>query len=90
MNKEAKPAQSGIAGVLFVCCAAACAAGIAADFLSNDEVAFWLGAQDGGAAAIGAGVAAFAAASAYVANAVLTRGGRGAGKKGGRHADTDA
>lgn len=90
MTKQTKPASGGVAGVLFVCCAAAAAAGVVFDVFSNEDAAFWLGAQAGGAAAIGAGAAAFAVIAAYAARYLLMGGrGKGDGEERGS-AGTDA
>ncbi len=91
MTKPSKKTEGGgIGGVLFLCSAAVAAAGITADFLAHDDPAFWLGAQDGGAAAMGAGAAAFAVFSAYVARALLARSAKSSAAREKRRADTDA
>ena len=82
------PRNAGMGGVLFLCCAAATVAGVAGDFLNAQDTAFWLGAETGGAAAIGAGAAAFAVIAGIAARLLLAR--RAEDAKGGRRARTDA
>ena len=74
MTKKLKRNNSGgAAGPLFLVCAAAAAAGTAFDFNLAAASSFWLGAQPGGAAALGALAAAFAVLAGYGARALLER-----------------
>lgn len=68
-------------GPWLVICAACLAAGLAFDFSAEHDPAFWIAAEPGAAAAIGAGAAAFSVIAAIVARFVLAR--RGAAKGGG-------
>ncbi len=88
MTKPNTQASGG--GALFLFCAAAAAAGTAFDFNLESAAGFWIGAQPGGAAALGAGAAAFAVVAGYVARALLGRAGRQSVDKEGRDAGVDA
>ncbi len=88
MTKPRNQASGG--GALFLFCAAAAAAGTAFDF-NLESAGFWIGAQPGGAAALGAGAAVFAVAAGHVARALLGRPARQSQDKGsGRDAGVDA
>lgn len=89
MSNGKKPSRNaGMGGVLVLICAAAAAAGVAGDFINTQDTPFWLGAETGGAAAIGAGAAAFVVLAGFAARLVLA--GRTKDPKGERRAGTDA
>ncbi len=68
-----KPTPRGIAGPWFVICLAALGAGLAFEFAVPGQPAFWIGAQAGASAAIGAGAAVFVVIAALLARALLAR-----------------
>lgn len=88
MSSPKPPRNAGMGGVLFLFCAAATAAGVGGDFLNTQDTPFWLGAETGGAAAIGAGAAAFVVLTGFAARLLLA--GRQKEAKGERRARTDA
>jgi len=63
--------RGGIAGVWLVFSIAGAAAGLGLSILSRGPSEFWLGAEPGGGAAIGAGAAVFALLAARVARLAL-------------------
>lgn len=67
------PSQSGLLGVAILFCAVAAGAGVAFDFALRGRDGFWLGAQPGGAAALGACAALFAVLAARGARWLLAR-----------------
>jgi hypothetical protein len=73
MTRTPPPARGGIAGLAFVFCLAAGAAGAGFDLALEPRQVFWLGAQPGAAAAMGAGAAVFAIVSARIARVLLGR-----------------
>lgn len=79
--------RAGVGGVLLVCCLALAVAGVGADAFIDRESAFWLGAEAGGAAAIGAGAAAFAILASFAARFILAP---RATREDKRHARPDA
>ncbi len=90
MSKAQKSRSGGGAGPLFLFCAAAAVAGTAFDFASGSVAGFWIGAQPGGAAALGAGAAAFAVLAGYAARAFLARPPQQSEAKENRDAGADA
>jgi|CXWL01.1.fsa_nt_gi hypothetical protein len=73
MSETPKPQRGGAAAMLFLFCLALGGAGLAFDLALNTERGFWIGAQAGAQAVIGAGAAAFVVIAAYLARAVLAR-----------------
>lgn len=73
MTRAPTPQRSSVAGVWFVICAAALAAGLAFDFMTAHPAPFWIAAGAGAAAAIGAGAAAYAIIAGHVARLLLRR-----------------
>lgn len=71
--------RGGIAGVWLLFCIAAGAAGLGFSFLSRGQSDFWIGAQPGGGAALGASAAVFVLIAVRLARVVL----RARGDKGG-------
>lgn len=67
------PSQSGLVGVAILFCFVAAAAGLGFDFVARARGNFWMGAEPGGAAAIGAGAAVFAVLAARAALLILRR-----------------
>lgn len=67
------PSQGGLLGVATLFCGVAAIAGLAFDFALRGPGGFWIGAQPGGAAAIGASAAIFAVLAARVARLILAR-----------------
>lgn len=76
--------KRGVAGVVFLIAALSGGLGLAIELLRGPAPAFWIGAEPGARAAIGAGAAVIVIAAAALARIVL--GQRGAADKGGRHA----
>jgi hypothetical protein len=68
-----KPAPRGVAGPWFVICLAALGAGLAFEFGAPSQSAFWIGAQAGASAAIGAGAALFVVIASLLARALFAR-----------------
>lgn len=77
-------ARGGVAGTFFLLCAACLIGGLAFDFGLQKTTGFWLAAQPGAGAAIGAGAAAFVVAAALVGRILLGRRVAEAEPKGGR------
>lgn len=73
MTRHRSTNQGGVAGVWFVICAAALAAGLVFDFTMQHPAPFWAAAGAGAAAAIGAGAAAYAVIAGYIARFLRTR-----------------
>ncbi|WP_135210766.1 hypothetical protein [Vitreimonas flagellata] len=67
------PSQGGLLGVATLFCAVAAAAGLAFDFVLRARDGFWIGAQPGGMAALGASAAIFAVLAARGARWLLAR-----------------
>lgn len=88
--KSRKSGGGGGAGPLLLFCAAAAVAGTAFDFASESAAGFWIGAQPGGGAALGAGAAAFAVLAGYAARAFLARPPQQGQAKENRDAGADA
>lgn len=63
--------RGGIAGVWLVVCLAAGAGGLGFSFLSRGQSDFWIGAQPGGGAALGAAAAVFVLIAVRLARALL-------------------
>lgn len=72
-----KTPRAGASGPWFVVCIAMLAGGLGLEFTSDAVPAFWVGAEPGAAAAIGAGAAVFAVIAANLARFVLARGREG-------------
>jgi hypothetical protein len=68
-----KPAPRGIAGPWFVICLAAMGAGLAFEFAARPHAVFWIGAQAGAGAAIGASAALFVVIASLLARALIAR-----------------
>ena len=68
------PPRGGSGGPVFLICLAVAATGFVLDFAFGARPHFWIAAQPGGAAAIGAVAAVFAALAARVAQLALSRG----------------
>jgi hypothetical protein len=73
MKRDLTPQRGGIAGLLLVFCLAALIGGLAVDYLASARGGFWIDAQFGAAAAVGAGAAAFALVSARVTRLLFGR-----------------
>lgn len=73
MTDDLQPPRGGAAGLWLLFCAVGGGAGLAFDLILNPGRGFWLGAEPGARAVIGAAVALFAAAAAYIIRAVLAR-----------------
>jgi hypothetical protein len=69
----------GAAGLLFLLCAVALAAGLGMDFAAPSATPFWPGAQPGARAVIGAAAAALAVFGALLLRIVLIRRGADGG-----------
>ena len=67
------PSQGGLLGAATLLCAVAAIAGLAFDFSLRGFGGFWVGAQPGGAAAIGASAAIFVVLAARGARWLLAR-----------------
>lgn len=80
MSLPHPPQRGGIAGLAFLFCATALGGGLAFDFI-NHAHGFWIGAEPGGRALIGAAAVLFVALAARVLQLILSRredkGGRG-------------
>jgi hypothetical protein len=76
----------GAAGPLFLFCAAIAAAATAFDFNLGGGADFWIGAEPGGTAALGAGAAALAVLAGHALRLLLGR----PHNKEGRDAGADA
>jgi hypothetical protein len=79
MNNSQPPPRGGVAGMWFLICAAVFALGMFLEFRAEDEPAFWVGAEPGAEAAIGAGAGVLAVIAGALARMVLARR-RGEGK----------
>ncbi len=77
-----KTPRAGAGGPWFVVCVAMLAVGLGLEFTSDSVPVFWVGAEPGAAAAIGAGAAVFAVIAANFARFVLAR-----AREGGEDAD---
>jgi hypothetical protein len=74
MSKRPQPpSQSGLVGVAILFCFVAAAVGLGFDFAVRARGNFWIGAEPGGAAAIGAGAAVFSVLAARAALLILRR-----------------
>lgn len=73
MIRAPAPQPGGVAGVWFVICAAALAAGLAFDFMTAHPAPFWIAAGAGAAAAIGAAAAVYAIIAGHIARLLLRR-----------------
>ncbi|MGE0741091.1 MAG: hypothetical protein AB7O98_07090 [Hyphomonadaceae bacterium] len=73
MTRTPLPPRGGIAALWVLFCAVALVAGVAFDFMLDSGGDFWIGAQPGGGAALGAGAAVFVIAAARIARWVLTQ-----------------
>ncbi len=74
MSKRPRtPSQSGLLGVATLLCFVAAGAGAAFDFALRGREGFWVGAQPGGMAALGAAAAVFTVAAAHAARWLLAR-----------------
>jgi membrane associated rhomboid family serine protease len=67
------PSQGGLLGVATLVCGVAAITGLAFDFSMRGFGGFWVGAQSGGAAAIGASAAIFVVLAARSARWLLAR-----------------
>lgn len=80
MSLPQPPQRGGVAGLAFLFCATALGAGLAFDFMTHEH-GFWVGAEPGGRALIGAAAVVFVVLAARVLQFVLSRsddkGGRG-------------
>ena len=75
------PSRSGAAGMLFLFAIALGGAGLAFDLALNHERGFWIGAEPGARAVIGAAAGIFVVAAAHIVRLLLGRAldGKGAG-----------
>lgn len=73
MSNADKPARGGAAGILFLACVAGGGAALAFDLTLNGDYGFWLGAQPGARAVIGALAAVFVIFAGHLARALLAR-----------------
>jgi hypothetical protein len=89
MSDLPNPPRGGVAGLWLLFCAVAGGAGLAFDVVLHPGRGFWIGAEPGARAAIGALVAVFAIASAHLVRLVLSRRASDDGK-GGRDAGDHA
>lgn len=83
MTRTLAPPRRGIAGLLFLFCCAALAAGLGFDIGLGARSAFWIGAEPGAAAALGAAGAVFALVAAHAGRLLLRRPDSRAEQKGG-------
>lgn len=73
MSQAPKRNGGGAAGILFLLCAVALAAGLGMDFAVREAAPFWPGAQPGARAIIGAAAAALAVLGGHLLRLALTR-----------------
>jgi hypothetical protein len=73
MSPTPKAQGGGAASMLFLFCIAGGGAGLAFDLALNPDRGFWLGAQPGAQAVIGAAAALFVVLAGYVARLMLGR-----------------
>jgi hypothetical protein len=73
MTRTPVPPRGGIAGLWLLFCAVAGGVGLAFDLGLNRASNFWIGAEPGGAAALGLAAAAFVVIAARLARLVLAR-----------------
>lgn len=72
-KRQQPPSQSGLVGVAVLVGFVAAAIGLAFDFAVRARDNFWMGAEPGGAAALGAGAAVFTVLAARAALLILRR-----------------
>jgi len=73
MTRTPVQPRGGIAGLWLLFCAVAAAGGAALDFALTDAPAFWIGAQPGGAAALGVVAAVVVVIFARIGRWTLSR-----------------
>jgi hypothetical protein len=83
MTRTPAPSRRGIAGLLFLFCCAAVAAGLGFDIGLGARSAYWIGAEPGAAAALGVAGAAFALVAAHAGQMLFRRPTAQADAKGG-------
>lgn len=73
MSRKPLPSRGGVAGVALLFCASGGAAGLAFEFIRNAPGAFWIMAEPGGRAALGAGAVTAIVLIAHAARWLLAR-----------------
>lgn len=76
---KAPPPKGGVAGVVLLFCFTAAAVGLGFDLMVRSPGGFWVGAQPGAAAVIGAGAAALCVIAGRLAQILFGKRGGDAG-----------